>query len=145
MTPIRFNLGVGVDYKPIKGLSINISPATYKMVYATITDANRVNVSDFGIEDGKDILNELGSSLRVDWKWRPLREIELEANFYFFTDYQRIETELEVDMNFIINRYLSAKVMVHPRYDSTIELAEGQKNKLQFKELISVGFSHTFR
>ena len=48
-------------------------------------------------------------------------------------------------MNFIINRYLSAKVMVHPRYDSTIELAEGQKNKLQFKELISVGFSHTFR
>jgi hypothetical protein len=138
-------LGVGVDYKPIKGLSINISPATYKMVYATITDANRVNVSDFGIEDGKDILNELGSSLRVDWKWRPLREIELEANFYFFTDYQRIETELEVDMNFIINRYLSAKVMVHPRYDSTIELAEGQKNKLQFKELISVGFSHTFR
>ena len=115
------------------------------MVYATITDANRVNVSDFGIEDGKDILNELGSSVRVDWKWRPLREIELEANFYFFTDYQRIETELEVDMNFIINRYLSAKVMVHPRYDSTIELADGQKNKLQFKELISVGFSHTFR
>ena len=134
-----------MEYSPINGLSINISPAPYKMVYATITDANRVNVSDFGIEDGKDILNELGSSLRVDWKWRPLREIELEANFYFFTDYQRIETELEVDMNFIINRYLSAKVMVHPRYDSTIELAEGQKNKLQFKELISVGFSHTFR
>ena len=145
LTPIRFNLGVGVDYKPIKGLSVNISPATYKMVYATISDADRVNVSDFGIEEGKDILNELGSSVRVDWKWRPLREIEVEANFYFFTNYQRIETELELDVDFIINRYLSAKVMIHPRYDSTIELAEGQKNKLQFKELISVGFSHTFR
>ena len=145
LTPIRFNLGVGVDYKPIKGLSVNISPATYKMVYATISDADRVNVSDFGIEAGKNILNELGSSLRVDWKWRPLREIEMEANFYFFTNYQRVETELELDLNFIINRYLSAKLMMHPRYDSTIELAEGQKNKLQFKELISVGFSHTFR
>lgn len=145
LTPIRFNLGVGVDYKPIKGLSVNISPATYKMVYATISDAERVNVSDFGIEAGKNILNELGSSLRVDWKWRPLREIEMEANFYFFTNYQRVETELELDVNFIINRYLSAKLMMHPRYDSTIELAEGQKNKLQFKELISVGFSHTFR
>ena len=145
LTPIRFNLGVGVDYKPIKGLSVNISPATYKMVYATISDADRVNVSDFGIEAGKNILNELGSSLRVDWKWRPLREIEMEANFYFFTNYQRVETELELDVNFIINRYLSAKLMMHPRYDSTIELAEGQKNKLQFKELISVGFSHTFR
>ena len=145
LTPIRFNLGVGVDYKPIKGLSVNISPATYKMVYATISDAERVNVSDFGIEAGKNILNELGSSLRVDWKWRPLREIEMEANFYFFMNYQRVETELELDVNFIINRYLSAKLMMHPRYDSTIELAEGQKNKLQFKELISVGFSHTFR
>lgn len=145
LTPIRFNLGVGVDYKPIKGLSVNISPATYKMVYATISDADRVNVSDFGIEAGKNILNELGSSVRVDWKWRPLREIEMEANFYFFTNYQRVETELELDVNFIINRYLSAKLMMHPRYDSTIELAEGQKNKLQFKELISVGFSHTFR
>lgn len=145
LTPIRFNLGVGVDYKPIKGLSVNISPATYKMVYATISDADRVNVSDFGIEAGNNILNELGSSVRVDWKWRPLREIEVEANFYFFTNYQRIETELELDVDFIINRYLSAKVMIHPRYDSTIELAEGQKNKLQFKELISVGFSHTFR
>ena len=145
LTPIRFNLGVGVDYKPVKGLSVNISPATYKMVYATVSDATRVNVSDFGIEEGKDILNELGSSVRVDWKWRPLREIEVEANFYFFTNYQRIETELELDVDFIINRYLSTKVMIHPRYDSTIELAEGQKNKLQFKELISVGFSHTFR
>jgi hypothetical protein len=145
LTPIRFNLGVGVDYKPIKGLSVNISPATYKLVYATVYEEGRVNVTDFGIEAGSNILNELGSSVRVDWKWRPLREIEVEANFYFFTNYKRIETELELDIDFIINRYLSAKLMVHPRYDSTIELAEGQKSKIQFKELISVGFSHTFR
>ena len=56
-----------------------------------------------------------------------------------------METELELDVDFIINRYLSAKLMLHPRYDSTVELADGQRNKLQFKELISIGFSHTFR
>ena len=66
-------------------------------------------------------------------------------NFYFFTNYKRVETELELDVDFIINRYLSAKLMLHPRYDSTVELADGQRNKLQFKELISIGFSHTFR
>ena len=115
------------------------------MVYATVNEEGRENVTDFGIEAGSNIMNEFGSSVRVDWKWRPLREIEVEANFYFFTNYKRIETELELDIDFIINRYLSAKLMVHPRYDSTIELAEGQKSKIQFKELISVGFSHTFR
>lgn len=145
LTPIRFTLGVGADYKPIKGLSVNIAPATYKLVYAMKAESDMVNVTEYGIEEGKNMLHELGSSVRVDWRWRPVREIIVDANFYFFTNYKRVETELELDVDFIINRYLSAKVMIHPRYDSTVELAEGQKNKLQFKELISIGFSHTFR
>jgi hypothetical protein len=81
----------------------------------------------------------------VEWKWKPLREIELESKFYFFTNYKQIETELELDVDFIINRYLSAKLLLHPRYDGTIENVKDKKEKLQFKELISIGFSHTFR
>lgn len=145
LTPIRYTLGLGVDYKPLDGLSINLSPATYKLVYANISDATRVDVAEYGIEPGKNILNEIGSSLRVEWKWKPLREIELETRFYFFTNYKQIETELELDVDFIINRYLSAKLILHPRYDGTVEEVTNQKSKLQFKELISVGFAHTFR
>lgn len=145
LTPIRFTLGLGVDYQPIKGLNINLSPATYKLVYALRDDPKLVDVTEYGIETGNDLLSEFGSSVRVDWKWKPLREIEMETKFYFFTNYHRVETELELDFNFIINRYLSAKVMLHPRYDSTTEVKEGRKSKLQFKELISIGFSHTFR
>ena len=145
LTPIRYTVGMGVDYKPLKGLSINLSPATYKLVYANISDATRVDVTEYGIEPGKNILNEIGSSVRVEWKWKPLREIELETKFYFFTNYKQIETELEIDVDFIINRYLSAKLILHPRYDGTIEEVTNQKSKLQFKELISVGFAHTFR
>lgn len=145
LTPIRYTMGAGIDYKPIKGLSINLSPATYKLVYANIDNPERVDVTAFGIESGNKILNEIGSSLRVEWKWRPLREIELETKFYFFTNYKQVETEVEIDVDFIINRFLSAKLMVHPRYDGTIENVTDEKEKLQFKELISVGFAHTFR
>lgn len=145
LTPIRYTVGIGVDYKPLNDLSINLSPATYKLVYANISDATRVDVTEYGIEPGKNILNEIGSSVRVEWKWKPLREIELETKFYFFTNYKQIETELEIDVDFIINRYLSAKLILHPRYDGTIEEVTNQKSKLQFKELISVGFAHTFR
>ena len=122
-----------------------MSPATYKLVYANIDNPERVDVTAFGIESGNKILNEIGSSLRIEWKWRPLREIELETKFYFFTNYKQIETEVEIDVDFIINRFLSAKLMVHPRYDGTIENVTDEKEKLQFKELISVGFAHTFR
>ena len=145
LTPIRYSMGLGVDYKPLKGLSINLSPATYKLTYALTTNEDRINVNEFGIETGQQMLNEIGSSLRVEWKWRPLREIELETKFYFFTNYKQVETELEIDIDFYINKYMSAKLLLHPRYDGTVESATDYKSKIQFKELISVGFAHTFR
>jgi hypothetical protein len=145
LTPIRYTMGVGVDCKVIKGLNINFSPATYKLVYAMISDSNRVDVTDYGIKEHMDIINEIGSSLRVEWKWKPITEIELETKFYFFTNYKQVETELEVNVDFMINRFLSAKLMLHPRYDGTIEDVTDQKSKMQFKEVISVGFAHTFK
>jgi hypothetical protein len=145
LTPIRYSMGVGVDCKLVKGLTINLSPATYKMIYAFMTDPERINVADLGIEENKNIMHEVGSSIRLEWKWKPLKEIELDTKFYFFTNYKQIETELEINVDFIINRYMSAKLILHPRYDGTIEDVTEQKSKLQFKELISVGFAHTFR
>ena len=145
LTPVRFTIGVGVDYQPIKGLSVNLAPATYKLIYALKGDSDLVDVTDFGIEQGVSLLSEVGSMLRVDWKWQPVREIVLDTRFYFFTNYKRIETELEVDIDFIINRYFSAKLLLHPRYDGNIIPADGMLPYLQFKELVSVGFSHTFR
>lgn len=145
LTPIRYTMGIGVDCKVFKGVNINFSPATYKMVYALNTDPTRVNVNDFGIKESEDIINEIGSSVRVEWRWKPIKEIAMETKFYFFTNYKQVETELEVNVDFIINRFLSAKLMLHPRYDGTVDNVAEQKSKLQFKELISVGFAHTFR
>lgn len=145
LTPIRYNMGLGIDYKPLKGLSVNISPVTYKLTYALNTDVERIDVNELGIETGNNMLNEVGSSVRVEWKWRPLREIELETKFYFFTNYKKVETELEIDVDFYINKYMSAKLLLHPRYDGTVESTTDDKSRLQFKELISVGFAHTFR
>ena len=145
LTPIRYNMGLGIDYKPLKGLSVNISPATYKLTYALNTDVECIDVNALGIETGNNMLNEVGSSVRVEWKWRPLREIELETKFYFFTNYKQVETELEIDVDFYINKYMSAKILLHPRYDGTVESTTDDKSRLQFKELISVGFAHTFR
>lgn len=145
LTPIRYNMGLGIDYKPLKGLSVNVSPVTYKLIYALNTDVERIDVNELGIETGNNMLNEVGSSVRVEWKWRPLREIELETKFYFFTNYKKVETELEIDVDFYINKYMSAKILLHPRYDGTVESTTDNKSRLQFKELISVGFAHTFR
>jgi len=143
LTPIRFNLDLGLDYKPVTGLSIMVAPVSYKMIYALYSD-ERVNVKSFGIEEGKKILNDVGSSMRVKWKWQPLREIALETEFYLYTNYKRVEIDWQTDCNFIINRFLTTRVSIHPRYDNTVILTGDEKAKVQFKEMISVGFSHKF-
>jgi hypothetical protein len=113
------------------------------MIYALYSD-ERVNVKSFGIEEGKNILNDVGSSLRVKWKWQPLREIALETEFYLYTNYKRVEIDWQTDCNFIINRFLSARLSLHPRYDNTVILAGDEKAKIQYKEMLSIGFSHKF-
>ena len=142
LTPVRFNVSTGLDYKPFKGLSVVFSPITYKLVYAA--DTVNSTPSNYGIPAGSNVLNDVGSSVRVEWDYKPLREINLNTKFYFYTNYRKVEVDLEVTCNFIINQYFSARLVLHPRYDNTIVLLDGQSTKLQFKELISVGFSHRF-
>ena len=142
-TPVRFNLATGLDYKPVEGLSIFIAPFTYKLVAAM--DTIHVAQTNFSIPAGKKVLNDVGSSLRVEWTWKPVREIALESKLYFYTNYRRVEIDWETSCNFIINRFISARIMLHPRYDNTVILPDDEKAKIQFKELISIGFAHKFR
>jgi hypothetical protein len=142
-SPIRYNMGLGMDYKPIKGLSISFSPLSYKMVY--IMDTTRVTESEYGLSDGQSIQHNVGSSVRVEYLWKPVREVELEAKFYLYTNYHQVELDLELNCDFIINRFLSARVMLHPRYDSSVIMKDDTHAKIQFRELISVGFAHKFR
>ncbi|MBQ3914926.1 MAG: DUF3078 domain-containing protein [Paludibacteraceae bacterium] len=140
-TPIRFNWALGVDYKPIKNMSMVFAPLAYKLVYAK--DTINVDRSVYGISSG-NMLSTFGSSVRFEWKWRPLREIYLETVFYAYTNYKMFEVDWEITCDFIINRYMSARVMLHPRYDSSAIVEGDTHAKMQFKELISIGFAHKF-
>lgn len=142
-SPIRMNLAVGLDFRPVQGLSIVINPLAYKLVYVWKTE--HTNPNDFGVETGQNLLSEVGSSVRLDYLWKPVREFLLDTRFYMYTNYRRVEIDLEVNANFIINRFLSARVTLHPRYDNTIILEGDEKAKMQFKEFLSIGFTHQFR
>lgn len=142
-SPVRLNLALGLDYKPVDGLSLSFSPLAYKMIH--VMDTVKMNAADFGIEAGKRTLNDVGSSIRLEYVWKPVREVVLETKFYMYTNYKRVEMDLEVNCDFIINRFFSARVMLHPRYDNTVVLDGDEKAKVQFKELLSIGFAHKFR
>ncbi len=143
LSPLRLNLNGGIDFKPVKGLSIAVSPLSFKFVY--VNDTLRIKQTDFSVSPGRKSLSEIGSSVRVEYSYKPVREFSLDSKLYFYTNYKKVEFDLEVVANLIFSRYFSARVSLHPRYDNTVILAGDEKAKFQFKELVSVGFSHRFK
>ena len=89
--------------------------------------------------------HNIGSSVRVEYTWKPVREVALESKFYMYTNYRHIELDLEINCDFIINRFMSARLMLHPRYDTSVIMEGDTHAKIQFRELLSVGFAHKFR
>ena len=142
-SPVRFNAGFGIDYKPVEGLSISLSPLSYKVLH--VRDTIRIVETEYGLAEGQQTQHNIGSSMRLEYTWKPVREVALETKFYMYTNYRQVELDLEVNCDFIINRFLSARVMLHPRYDSSVIMKDDTHAKIQFRELISVGFAHKFR
>lgn len=141
-SPLRFNAALGIDWKPVKGLSFAVSPLSYKVIH--IMDTVRVTVTDYGLDPGQKTLHTIGSSVRVEYIWKPVREVSLETRFYFYTNYHHVELDLEANCDFIINRFLSARLMLHPRYDSSVIMEGDSRARIQFRELLSIGFAHKF-
>jgi hypothetical protein len=82
--------------------------------------------------------------VRLEYTWKPVREVELETRFYLYTNYKEVEMDLEINCDFIINRFLSARLQLHPRYDSAAILEGDMRAHMQFRELLSLGFAHKF-
>jgi hypothetical protein len=140
LTPVRLNIGMGLDYKYKKLFSVMISPVAYKYIF--VNDITNVSPNLFGIQNGDHILSEIGSSLKAQCSVSPFRELQVDSRLNFYTNYEKVEIDWEIVGNFTINRYLSTRLLINPRYDNTVILAAGETAGIQFKELLSFGFAY---
>lgn len=153
LSPIRTNVSLGMDYKYKKMVSVFLSPVSYKLIFVNDTSyKNGVLPSEniahqVGITNGTRVLNQLGGLVRVNFKYDFIDAIGMEVKFSLFANYigdtKGVEVDCEVIGNFKVNRFFSAMISVNPRYDSTVVLPNGEKPKLQFKELLTLGFSYS--
>ena len=151
-SPIRMSLSAGIDYKYKSIVSVFLSPLSYKLIYVAdmrIKDGvlPEENIAhQVGITDGTRQSNQLGALIRTDFDYDFNESIGMEIHFSLFGAYagkiKGVEVGCEMIGNFKINRFLSAKVSLYPRYDSTVVPADGGKPKMQFYELISLGFNY---
>ncbi|KAA6313516.1 hypothetical protein EZS27_035722, partial [termite gut metagenome] len=141
MSPGNFALSIGMDYKLRRNtmnLSVIVSPLSYNCRWVTNSKINGMN---FGLKEGKHSLESFGSKVESTFSWTIIPTITLNSRFYSFTNYEKVEAELENTFNFTLNRYFSTKLFVHYRFDDGVRRKEGH-GYLQAKEFLSFGMNY---
>jgi len=145
---------LGIDYKPGDNFTLFFSPVTYKLTI--VTDDTLAASGAFGVEPGETAKNELGGYLRVFMKRNLMENITIQTKLDLFSNYLKdfgnIDVNWEVLLSMKVNNYISATLSTALLYDDDtgiiIEEDDGTKNsyfsKVQFKEVLAIGFSLNF-
>ncbi len=144
MSPFESLLSIGMDYQCTtknKKFKINatLSPIALKLKHVSRSSL----VTKFGISEGHHVKWEYGSNVTINYTWQLVKNVSWTGRIYYFTDYSSTQLEWENTFDLSINRYLSARVFLYPRFDDSRSRSEGQSD-FEFKELLSLGLNVSF-
>jgi len=152
--PAYVVIALGIDYKPNAYLSIFAAPLTGKLTI--VNDQNLADVGAFGVDKGKNTKSEFGSYVRMiysknDFKGDFLKYVAFTTKVDLFSNYtkdpQNIVVNWETLIALKINKYISVNLSTQLIYDDKIKIADKNnvaKPRVQFKEILGVGFSYKF-
>lgn len=142
MSPFESILSLGMDYKlSQKNFKINatLSPLAVAFKYVDRTALT----SNYGIALGQHHQFKFGSTATISTQWAIMKDVKWQSRLYFFTNYKSTVAEWENTINFKVNKYLSSKLFLFPRFDDGTKRRKGD-SYFQFNEYLSVGFDLSF-
>ena len=118
MAPFNANFSFGIDYKPkiSKGsLSVYLAPlSAYNYRFVRYGD---LAVAHYGIREGRHHYEDFGTKLEINGSFQLLKNFSWKTRLYYYTTYTRVEHDWENTFSFSFNKYFSASVFVHTRFD----------------------------
>lgn len=144
MSPFESVLSLGLDYKLSKkrvNLTINIAPAAIDFKYCHRADI----VTRYGIEAGRHSKWDFGATLTANMTLKFCDQVNWVTRFYTFYDYKdHLKSEWENTINVKVNKYLSTKLFLYPRFDNGVTKKQPTDSYFQFHEYLSVGLDLNF-
>lgn len=141
MSPFESLLTLGMDYKYNNdkfNVNVSLSPFAGKYKYC-----DRIAlVNDYGLKDKHSIF-EFGSNITTTFQWNIWKDIQWNGRIYYFTDYKKAQIEWENTINLRINKYLTTKVFLYPRFDDSVNKNDNE-SYFQFHETLSLGVDISF-
>ncbi len=142
-SPYRLDLGVGMNYKYKKDFSALITPLSYRYIH--VADTTNFNLGLYGILPRHNSLREFGSSILLEYTKQISSDVNISSRLSYFTNYHTMDLDWETIANVTLNRFLSVRLSVHPRFDNSSLANNGVvPSHWQFKELLSFGFAYQF-
>lgn len=147
LSPGEFNVGLGMTYtkqneKKTLTFSASIAPISYNL--KTCIDP-LVDHAQFGIDQNRKWLNEIGSNVEVNFNALIWENITYVTRLFIFSDYKEIQTDWENTLNFQFSKLFSTQIYAHLRYDTAADPALSPRwGKFMLKEILSVGISYNF-
>jgi hypothetical protein len=107
-----------------------------------VLDDSLSNIGAFGVEQGKKTRFETGAYLLAKMSQTIAPDLNLISSLDLFTpytsDFGNINVNWNLLLNYKINKLLTANV------NTTLRYYEKEITKIQFKEIIGLGFTYTF-
>ncbi|MFC6097222.1 DUF3078 domain-containing protein [Flavobacterium qiangtangense] len=160
-------LGVGAEFNnKKKNLQLYISPLTLKNTL--VLEQRLADQGAFGVDkavydpvtgeklrDGSNSRTELGFLFTSGYKTEIVKNIKLENKLTLYSDYinnfGNIDVDWQLQLDFIVNKYVRANINTHVIYDDDIKAKEeinGEQvivgPKIQLKQMLGVGLIYSF-
>jgi len=150
MAPAYLSFNLGMEYKPNEHFYLLLSPIGIKTTI--VTDEELSSQGAFGVEPGETFRAEMGAAARVGLNFEIMKNVTLNTSADLFSNLLNKPGNLDVSWKTLIdmkiNEFLSANITMNLLYDDDIDYidAEGlnQGPRVQFKEVLAVGFALKF-
>jgi hypothetical protein len=156
ISPAILEVGLGIDYVPNEYFTLFMSPVASKMIF--VADGNIANIAGgnpewniHGTRLGEKFNGQFGAMIIANYKQEVFKNVLVGSTLKLYKDYlrgpaQNIDVDWQTSIGMKINKYLAANVFTHLIYDYDVVVpnAQGENKRLQFRNIIGVGFSYNF-
>jgi hypothetical protein len=143
MAPGYILLGTGLDYKPVKNLSIFFSPLTARWVIVNNDSLSKVGA--YGVNPGSKSLFQIGAFASINYKANINKNVGYIGRLDMYSDYLKNPQNVAINMNNLfavkISNLLSVTYSLDLIYDDNVRLFGPTKDapRLQTKSIIGAG------
>ena len=146
LSPGEYNAGIGMTYSISNSrktlvFDASLSPLAYNMKICK--DIKNFDPTAFGIEAGKHLDHQFGSSGECRMTWQIFPNVSFNTRLFAFTDYSYVQGDLEGTLNVSINKFLSTQIYARLRYDDSAQ-RDPAWDYWQFREVFSFGLQYRF-